>query len=74
MFEELQQTMASIFGVPPEAIRPDSTLNSIPAWDSVAHLNLMLRLEQDRGVSITEENILRCISVPGILDLLAAKD
>ena len=69
-FEELQTKMAALFGVNKQDITPNLKLKDLPQWDSLNHLNLMLLLEQENGLTISEENIIRCTEVPGIIALL----
>jgi len=69
-FEELQPLMAEVFGVDRERITPDLALGGIPQWDSINHLNLMLALERERGIEVTEEAIVACVSVAGLLEFL----
>ncbi len=69
-FEELQPLMAGVFGVDLERITPDLALGAIPQWDSINHLNLMLALERERGIEVTEEAIVSCVSVAGLLEFL----
>ncbi len=51
----LKQVMGSILKVDPGAIGPDSSNDTIAAWDSLKHMNLVLALEEEFGVSIPDE-------------------
>jgi len=65
--------VADIFQLRPEDIRPDSSPDTIEAWDSLQHLNLVLALEQEFGIQFTPEEIEQLLSVELIADLLAEK-
>ena len=52
----LKQVMATVLGVPAAAIGPDSSQDTIPAWDSLKHMNLVLALEQAFGVEVPDED------------------
>jgi acyl carrier protein len=52
----LRQVMATVLGVPPEAIGPDASQDTLKSWDSLKHMNLVLALEQTFGVEIPDED------------------
>ncbi len=52
----LKQVIASVLGVPVETIGPDASSDTIPGWDSLKHMNLVLALEQTFGVEIPDED------------------
>ena len=54
---EFVEFAASVIGVPAEALSPGSACGSIPEWDSVAHLRLVMETEARYGVSIPLERI-----------------
>ena len=54
---EFLEFAASVIGVPAEALSPESACGSIPEWDSVAHLRLVMETEARYGVSIPLERI-----------------
>lgn len=51
----LKQTMAVVLGVDAAAITADSSSDTIESWDSLRHMNLVLALEEEFGVSIPDE-------------------
>jgi acyl carrier protein len=59
--------MAVTFGIEPDRINANSAQNQVPEWDSVAHLNLMLALEDTFNVRLTVQDMQRLTSVPDIL-------
>ena len=48
---------ASLFGVDRASLSPDSAYGSIPAWDSVAHLRLVMEAEKRFGTHYPLETI-----------------
>ncbi len=58
MFDEeaLKKVMAAVLRVPEAEIGPDTSTDTIPTWDSLRHMNLVLALEQEFGVSIPDED------------------
>lgn len=50
-----------------EGIHPDLSYNSVPEWDSVAHINIILSLEEAFEVSFDETGIGDLTSVEKII-------
>lgn len=51
----LKQVMSSVLKVDPAALGPNSSNDTIETWDSLKHMNLVLALEEEFGVSIPDE-------------------
>ncbi len=59
MRERIKQAMARAFSLnDPAQIPDDVRINAFKAWDSVAHLMLMLELENEFGVRIATDTML----------------
>jgi acyl carrier protein len=52
----LRTVMATVLGVPIDAIGPDASQDTLKSWDSLKHMNLVLALEQTFGVEIPDED------------------
>ena len=72
-FEQLQTVMAAILQVPADQITPELDREGLDAWDSVQHLNLMLAIEDEFGVSMDVEALQSLTSVPKILEYLEGR-
>lgn len=59
---KLRYVIASVFQIDAAAISEDSSVDSIEAWDSLTHLNLVLALEQEFDVSLTEEEAVEILN------------
>ena len=55
--EEFVEFAASVLGVDSSALSPDTRYGSIPEWDSVNHLRLVMETESRFGVSYPLERI-----------------
>ena len=73
ILSRVQRIMADIFSIPVERIRPESSPETIEAWDSVQHLNLMLALEQEFGLVIAPEEIEHLVSIQEIVTFVSEK-
>lgn len=54
---EFLRFAASVLGIPPESAAMDTAFGSIPQWDSVAHLRLVLELETRYGFETPVDEI-----------------
>ena len=70
-FEPVQALLAEALQVPVEQITPDLTFGGIRQWDSMGHMEVMLRLEARYGVEVTADTIATLVSVPAICEFLA---
>lgn len=53
----IKQIMSAVFEIPVESISDDASSDNIDNWDSLRHLNLILALEEEFGVSIPDEEV-----------------
>jgi acyl carrier protein len=67
----LRQLMADVFGLTAGAITDDASIDTIEAWDSLKHLNLVLALEERFGVSFTEQETVEILNYELIRTVLA---
>jgi len=54
---KIKQVMSAVFEIPVESIADDASSDNIENWDSLRHLNLILALEEEFGVSIPDEEV-----------------
>jgi acyl carrier protein len=71
---EVRQTVAEVFFVDAGQVTNESTPESIPAWDSIGHLNLILALEQRFGLTFEPEQFPQLTSVQAIAAAVSAKN
>ncbi len=64
---------SDIFQVPLEEVTAQSSPDTIPNWDSLQHLNLVLALEQEFHTQFTPEEIEQLLSVELVAALLDEK-
>lgn len=61
---KLKEVMGSTLSIDPGSIGPDSSNDTIKSWDSLKHMNLVLALEEEFGVSIPDEEAANITSYP----------
>jgi acyl carrier protein len=54
---KIKQIMSAVFEIPLESIDEDASSDNIENWDSLRHLNLILALEEEFGISIPDEEV-----------------
>lgn len=54
--DKLKQVMATMLKVEVSVIDADSSMDNMPNWDSLRHMNLVLALEEEFGVVIPDED------------------
>ena len=72
--ENLRALMADALQVPLDEITPGLAFGDLPQWDSMGHMELMLRLEEAYGIEVSAESISELVSLPAILEKLSLKD
>lgn len=73
MKEKLFRIISNILNVPIELIHEESSPDNTENWDSLKHLNLILAIEQEFNVVLTDDEIMRMINVESILEVLENK-
>ena len=53
--QSLKQLMGVILEVAPESIDENSSMDNIKSWDSLKHMNLVLAIEEEFGISVPDE-------------------
>ena len=69
----VMEVAADVFGVPPSQVAPDSSPDTVEAWDSISHLNLMLAVEQSTGVRIEPEAMAELTSITKIAEAVRVR-
>ena len=71
--EKLRTIMSDVLGVEPDAISEQSTNESIPNWDSVHAISLLLSIEEEFQVTFSDSEATKMSSFAEIKKLLEAK-
>ena len=62
--------VAEITGTPHGELGPSSSVETVEAWDSVAHINLILSIEAEYGVTINPEQAIDLTSVSALEEFI----
>lgn len=61
--EKLMGTVSAILGVPVSEISDDTSPDNVSSWNSVAHLNLVVALEEAFGIAFEPDETMELTSV-----------
>ena len=64
--KKLRLVLSGLLGVPSDSISDATSKETVDAWDSVKHLNIVLTLEEQFGISFDEQVALEMENVPQI--------
>jgi acyl carrier protein len=64
--DQVQALLADAIQVPADLVTPDLAFGDLPQWDSLGHMEVMMRLEEEYGIEISADTIAELISVPDI--------
>jgi len=73
MEEKIKSTMAAIFKCDLSEIDENASPDTIKNWDSLRHMNLVVQLEEEFGVTFKEEEIVEMLSYAQICKVLNEK-
>lgn len=71
--ERVREIVAAAFEVDAGELDADSNSDTVPGWDSLGHLKLILALEDELGTLIEAEDVVRMLSIREILTILEAR-
>jgi acyl carrier protein len=62
----LRKVLADVLGVDPSKLTDNDSPTTIPTWDSVGHIQLMLAIEAEFGVTFSPDLLATLTSVGAI--------
>lgn len=71
--DQIKAIMAKVFNLEVAAITDGTSQQTLAAWDSLAHLNLIVELESEFDVSFEPEEIGTMTTLEAVEATLAAK-
>ncbi len=73
MDKHLAAILAEVFGLRESQIHPDLTKADVGTWDSLKQMDLVMTLEREYDIALEIPDILRMVSVAGIIQMLKDK-
>ena len=69
----IKQVMSEIFDIPLKDINTNSSMDNIPSWDSLRHIELIIRLEEEFNTTFNERDTLSMVNFESIERILSKK-
>ena len=70
METKVREIMSSVLDIPEAVITDNTTPENTKNWDSLAHINLVVALEEQFGVTFGEDHITNLISISAICNII----
>ena len=70
MNNSLKNIMSNLFDIPVDDINDNISTENCEEWDSLQHLNLIFAIEEEFGVSLTDDDVLKITDFKSIIDIL----
>ena len=64
--------MSSVFEITIDKITNDSSQDTIESWDSLKHMNLIVSLEEEFEIELTDDEILEMINYKLIKEIIGS--
>jgi len=74
LIDRVRSMLAEAFEVPVDEIPADLEFGGIKQWDSMGHMEVMLRLEAGFGIELDTDLISRLTSIPEIVAYIEEKE
>lgn len=68
--EKVDLILKDVFGIKPGSIEKDFNLRGLEAWDSLAYMGLIARIEHDFDIQLDGEEITKLLSINQIEGIL----
>ena len=72
--KDINKILVKVFGVSEENISDDATMNDIPGWDSLTHMDLITAIEEDFSFELDGDEIAEMTSIRNIRKVLTTKN
>jgi acyl carrier protein len=70
--DKIREIVARTLHVESDAVSEASSPDSLPGWDSVKHVQILMSVEEDLGVKLSEEQLATAWDVRSILEAVNA--
>ena len=73
IYAQLEDIFHTVFNDDTIILNADTTAADVEGWDSLAHINLILSIEQSFGVQFTNNELTQFNNLGALVDLLELK-
>ena len=70
MEDRIKYVMSTVFEIPVEQIKDDSSPDTIESWDSLKHMNLVVALEEEFEIEFMDDEIIEMMNYKLIKEII----
>jgi acyl carrier protein len=70
MEERLRQVFARVFNIPPDSLTKASVPQDIAGWNSAGHVDLILEIESEFEIQLSDEEVVAMVSFQDVCDVV----
>lgn len=59
---KLKEVLSQVLNVSPDVISDEASTHTIASWDSLRHMNLIVALEEEFDVQLSDEQVVEILS------------
>jgi acyl carrier protein len=71
--DQLREVVAKSFGIPVDTVTDSLSRDNLEAWTSLNHLLLVTDVEEQMGIRLTSDEVLRIHSYKDLREIVSAK-
>jgi acyl carrier protein len=71
--DRIKSIMSTVFEIPEEQIKDNSSPDTIESWDSLKHMNLIIALEEEFEVEFNDNEIFEMMNYTLIKSIITGK-
>ena len=69
--DRARSLLAEVLGIDPSQVEDTAGMTTLAAWDSIAHVRIILRLEKEVGRTLEPDRVLSIRDLGGVAQVLA---
>jgi acyl carrier protein len=73
IYDQLEPIFCDVLDLPKVELNAGTTAGDVPGWDSVAHIRILIAVEQNLGIEFTSEEINSLQNVGEMVSIIKAK-
>jgi len=71
--DRIKNVMLAVFEIPVDQIKDNSSADTIESWDSLKHMNLVVALEEEFEIELTDDEIIEMMNYKLIIEVIKNK-
>ena len=73
IYDKLEPIFCDVLDIPKVSLSPATMATDVPGWDSVAHIRILIAVEQGFGIEFTSDEINSLQNVGEMVDVIKQK-